>query len=569
MNKINLWFITPYQAIVPLIEEIKKEHAQFRVTIKVGNLENGVVFAREAEKKGADMIISRGGTATLIREAVNVPVIDVHISGYDLLRSITLAEHSSYKKALVGYSNITIGASSIIDLLDIEMDVFTIGHANEVKQLLGQLKNDGYTRILGDVVTVAAAKEFALDGLLIQSGRESILEAFEEAEHTFNSQFESQKLIHVMRDLLTQRDQDVVIVKQGGQILFEHWAKFQKRPISDHDLFSIIGQTIQEHRSLSRIMLNNKETLKVDTYLNTQFEEKVVTVFIQSFPSTSAESMNIQFEQVKYPPALVAKSSTMLHLNETIQHPSFAHKAIVLTGASGTGKKLIARYIHSYHQKSGWFMKIDHQHLLDNFSKGFPDNVSTVFVQINQELHPSHLSVLNDILHMAKTQSTQVIISTESQNIRIPDDEEWKKAYRLTIPTLKERVDDIHNLSVHFLAEFHQSLGTQPVKIHDNAIRALLKMDWPANVRDLKVYMRRLALSEKGYVIDTNTLAKNPFYPTETKGSIPTSIDKKETLKDIEKKIIEQVLKEEEFNQTKTAKRLGINRATLWRKLKE
>ena len=42
-----------------------------------------------------------------------------------------------------------------------------------------------------------------------------------------------------------------------------------------------------------------------------------------------------------------------------------------------------------------------------------------------------------------------------------------------------------------------------------------------------------------------------------------------ETLKEIERKLIEQVLEEEDFNQTKAAKRLGINRATLWRKLKE
>ncbi|UJF26043.1 PrpR N-terminal domain-containing protein [Planococcus sp. 107-1] len=100
MRKIRLGFISPYVAMVPLIEELNKGNDDFDIIVQVGNLEAGVNYALAMEKQGIDILISRGGTANLVREAVSVPVIDVHISGYDLLRSIMLANGYSDEKKL-------------------------------------------------------------------------------------------------------------------------------------------------------------------------------------------------------------------------------------------------------------------------------------------------------------------------------------------------------------------------------------------------------------------------------------------------------------------------------------
>ena len=102
------------------------------------------------------MIISRGGTAKLIEPEVRIPVIDVHVSGYDTSRVLTLANHFPGRKAIVGFSNITLGAKAITDVLDIEVDVFTVEKAEEVDRSLEDLKAKGFELIMGDVVTIEA-----------------------------------------------------------------------------------------------------------------------------------------------------------------------------------------------------------------------------------------------------------------------------------------------------------------------------------------------------------------------------------------------------------------------------
>lgn len=70
-----------------------------------------------------DVILSRGGTAKLIRSAVDLPVAEISISGYDILRTIKLAQNYSGKFAIAGFSSITENAHMICDLLQYDIDI--------------------------------------------------------------------------------------------------------------------------------------------------------------------------------------------------------------------------------------------------------------------------------------------------------------------------------------------------------------------------------------------------------------------------------------------------------------
>ncbi|MGV2805405.1 sigma-54-dependent transcriptional regulator, partial [Clostridium perfringens] len=144
---IKTLFIAPYPAMSHLIEECRKEEPELEVRVEGGNLLEAGPLAKEGERLGYDVIISRGGTAKLIEPEVGIPVIDVHVSGYDMLRVLTLANHFPGKKAIVGFSNITLGAKAITDVLDIEVDVFTVEKAQEVDRLLEDLKAKGFELI--------------------------------------------------------------------------------------------------------------------------------------------------------------------------------------------------------------------------------------------------------------------------------------------------------------------------------------------------------------------------------------------------------------------------------------
>ena len=71
----------------PIIEECQTIFDQIQITYSVGDLQRGLEMAKQKEHEEIDLFISRGGTAKLLREHVTIPVIDIHLSGYDLTYS--------------------------------------------------------------------------------------------------------------------------------------------------------------------------------------------------------------------------------------------------------------------------------------------------------------------------------------------------------------------------------------------------------------------------------------------------------------------------------------------------
>ncbi len=78
-----------------------------------GDLHIGETNAKKAISEGAEIIISRGGTARVIKKSCSIPVVEIHVSGYDLLRVICRNIQSGKKLAVIGYDNVVNGAKTI------------------------------------------------------------------------------------------------------------------------------------------------------------------------------------------------------------------------------------------------------------------------------------------------------------------------------------------------------------------------------------------------------------------------------------------------------------------------
>lgn len=570
MRKIHIGVISPYGAMLPLIDELNEEQPDLMIQSGVGDLEKGVELARQMEQQGVDVLISRGGTAKLIRAEVSLPVIDIHISGYDLLRSITLATgYSDDKKALVGFSNITLGAASIISLLEIDMKVVTILNASEVEPVLLELKNTGYSTVLGDVITSNSAASLGMNGLLIQSGQESILESLDEARQAFKSQQKNQQVFRILHKLLNDSKQDVLLLSNTGQILFENWNEFKKLPITEEELASINQQILETNAEVVKISKDAKSQFSIRAKQLEDRDGKIVLVSFKRILENSTASKSLIVEFPIHQPSLVAESTEMEGIKKLIEGLIFADDILVLFGQSGTGKKSLARYLHTFHQKKGFFvhMKMDSALSLVEDIEFLPN--STWLLEFKKAPNLELINKIKKILELVEKSSSQVIFSMPSMYTQLVEELNLQQAVKIHLPALSYRQKDIEYLVRQFLTEFHQTLGTRPIKVRDDAMKELTSYSWPGNLNELKEYVKKLALIEKKYVIEKETLAKVPFTSDFHQTSKPFSIDKDDTLQEIEKKIIEQVLVEENFNQTKAANRLGINRATLWRKLKK
>lgn len=106
MQKVKILAVAPYEGMADLITVLGKERKDIELTVQTGDLDIGRRIAIDLAHKNYDVIISRGGTAELIRSTVDLPVIDISISGYDILRTIKLAENYSGKFVIAAFSGV-------------------------------------------------------------------------------------------------------------------------------------------------------------------------------------------------------------------------------------------------------------------------------------------------------------------------------------------------------------------------------------------------------------------------------------------------------------------------------
>ena len=136
MKKIKVLGIAPFESMSTLMLQAGAKRNDISLTVYTGDLEDGAAIASRYTQNDFDFIISRGGTAQLIRQVSSIPVIEITISLYDLLRCIQLAQSASNHYALIGFPNITKNTHFINTLLNYKMDIYTIDNQKEAEKVL-------------------------------------------------------------------------------------------------------------------------------------------------------------------------------------------------------------------------------------------------------------------------------------------------------------------------------------------------------------------------------------------------------------------------------------------------
>jgi len=137
----------------------------------------------------------------------------------------------------------------------------------------------------------------------------------------------------------------------------------------------------------------------------------------------------------------------------------------------------------------------------------------------------------------------------------------------IEIPPLSARKDDIPLLSFHFLNKYSKLMNKDVKELSEEAMEILLQYDFPGNVRELENIIERGVALTRGQTIEKIHL------PDDLRGAALQTFRKKDgkypSLEEMERSYIQWVLKEVGENKTEAAKYLGIDRVSLWRKLKK
>ena len=304
-------------------------------------------------------------------------------------------------------------------------------------------------------------------------------------------------------------------------------------------------------------------------------------------------------------PFIVGKSKAITQVLKTIQQISSSDTNVLIYGESGTGKELAAKAIHHLSPRSekrfvafncGSFT----EDLMANELFGHEKGAFTGAVQKKMGLLQTadggtvFLDEIGDMPVSMQVKMLRVIQEKELMRVGgvdpLPVDVRFIAAthrdlqdavqkglfrqdlyYRLNVialrlPPLTERVDDIPLLLNHFLAQKSRAMKKEIDAIQPEAMELLRRYSWPGNVRELENIMERAVALENGPMIRVADLPDYIHNVTiETYRHTPSDIP---TLEDQEKRYIQWVLEKNEGNKTKAAKIMGIDRVSLWRKLK-
>ncbi|MES5261650.1 sigma-54-dependent Fis family transcriptional regulator [Priestia megaterium] len=581
--------IAPYNGLKELMINLG-EYEEFELKVEIGDLQEGVTLAKEALKKGIDVIISRGGTAELIQREVSIPVIEIEVSGYDMLRVLTLVKDYPGKTAIVGFSPISEGASTICEILDINMSSYKVREEEEIEPILIQLYQEGYMNIIGDAVTVKKAENLGLTGILLTSGKESVLKSFQYAKkvHQFISSLKKNYLIS--HNIIQEETEGVVVYDSTFQLVFSN-------PYFKEKLNGLLEQKLNLKEALNKalntgifktIININNVFWKIKAYPLHDSEKKLVVfridkhiskenqdpegISIISFPSELTLNNNI-----------ITKSESMNKVLKNATIYSDTEESIWISGEEGTGKERLAQFIHfnsvrreypllvmdcAMISKAKWDCLLDkdsHQGLISYNPNGsvFLKNIDALNFEVQKKL--------TNFLRECSNKYRFIVSSRKSVESLMKENFHQELYYllaslTLVLPSLVERKEDIESLALLFIGELNIKFGKQIVGIRNNAKQELENIEWPGNINQLKQFIQESVLLADGPFLELTDIKK--VMKDKSNISEINGIDLRGSLEEIERRIIKKVWLEEGMNQTKTAERLGINRTTLWRKLK-
>ncbi len=297
--------------------------------------------------------------------------------------------------------------------------------------------------------------------------------------------------------------------------------------------------------------------------------------------------------------SMIGQSGPMQEVFDLIQDVAPVDSTVLITGETGTGKGLAAKAIHTCSAlKEGPFVVVNcgaiPEHLMESelfgHQKGaFTDaketkkgrlemaHGGTIFLdeigEISMRMQIDLLRVLEEhvFYRVGGTQPINAdfrVIAATNRNLEeaITSGIFRKDLYyrlnviTLDMPPLRKRKDDIPLLAEHFLNRFSQETKKSVDKISREAMDELMLYEWPGNVRELENAIERAVVIGKTRSILPENL---PLFRSDRKGH-PMSA----SLKEIEKDHIARTLHENKWNISKSAKILGIDRSTLYKKIK-
>lgn len=624
---IQILFIVPYPELEQKVKFVFQNHSE-RNRVQMDIIVCSVEDDLPDDIGRYDAIIARGYTAVRTKaQYPKIPTIDVVISGYDIINAVLECKkrYHPQKTAVCGFYGKLYEAENICKNLGMDISVFTPDTPEEICQIALNAKKWGYDALVGGYTAILRAKQAGMPAVLIRSGEDAVLQSINDAIRTIDSIYQEKLRAEMYKTVIYASQDAILYVNTSGVIQVRN--QMAKRIIGNFSLQNqrFYGVLPELSKDLEKVMQTGKE-LDGQIYtmpatknvVSARMTPVIVSERIQGVVVTLSDITKIQELEGHIRRKLSEKGhrakytfGDILHSSQTVsrtievakKYASFDSN-IILVGETGTGKELFAQSIHNASsRKNGPFVAINcaalPENLLESELFGYVEGAFTgtakggkmgLFEQAHggtlflDEIGEISLPIQTKLLRVLQERevrrigdnkvisvNVRVISATNKSLTKMAQEGAFRRdlLYRLDVlriflPPLRKREQDAQLLFQHYLEQICAKQGFGDACLQPDCLPLLLEYPFSGNVRELRNIVERAAVLGSGIV--TKEVLAAALYPEDLEPGQET-LSLQEPAPPAEPELLRQALEAAEWNQSRAAQALGINRSTLWRKM--
>jgi PAS domain S-box-containing protein len=596
--------------------------------IYLARLSRGIRLAKKLQNEDVDVIVCRGGTARLIIESrVRIPVVEIPITGQDLAqvfhesKKLTGLPHP--KVAILAFSNMVHDIEILSTILGIELTIYPLKTVEDLPSKIAEVAVTDADIVVGGIKTILLAAKKGLMTHLIRSGDFSIQTAFLEAQKIMLGRKIEKERAQEFKALVDYSLEGIISINQERVIKVFNPAAERLLNRSAKDMLGQKIDSILTFINFEACLLDGQQSIGQVVQLGTIWitfniapiivDQLIIGAIITFQDVTRIQEMEVRIRNELIARKFIAKyhftdilgsSSQIVETKRIAQEISAIDATVLISGESGTGKELFAQSIHNESQrKHGPFVAVNcaalPQNLLESELFGYVEGAFTGATKKGKpglfEMAHTGTIFLDEISEMDKyAQSRLLRVLQEKQVMRLGDDKYIPvnmriiaatnknlmglikeghfrqdlfyrlKVLTINLPPLRSRNNDVKYLAHHFLEDYKRQHNKQ-LEITPTGYDYLAEYFWPGNVRELKYFIERLVVIANEKVITEYVIKK--YWEDREYDLEPTTITYDTSQLSEEQKVM-LALAECNSNITQTAKLLGMDRSTLYRKLK-
>lgn len=599
-----------------------------QVDFYLARLNRAVRLAKKLEHEAVDVIVCRGGTAHLIVKAnVRIPVVEIVITGQDLAQVFYEAKQltglARPKVAILAFKNMVYDIETLSKILNIDLTIYPLEATDDITTKVAEVAQTDTDVAVGGIKTIILAKHSGLKVLPIRSSDFSIQAAFIEAQKIALGRQIEKEHAQEFKALIDYSLEGIISINRAKTItVFNPVAEQLLKRAADQVLgqpLDTVLTVIDAEPCLTTGQQILGQTIRLNqTWLSFNIAPIIVNQVIIGAVITFQDITRIQEIEAKIRNDILAKNLTanyhfadilgssgeITEVKRISQEISRAEATVLISGESGTGKELFAQSIHNHsHRNNGPFVAVNcaalPPNLLESELFGYVEGAFTGATKKGKQglFEMAHRGTifLDEISEMDKYgQSRLLRVLQEKQVMRLGDDKyipvdvriiaatnknlfqlvkdgQFRqdlfyrlKVLTISLPPLRQRSGDIQILTNHFLRLF---AGRQDkhLELTADAYAYLAAYDWPGNVRELMYFIERLVVISHEKLITKSIIAKywDDKEPSSEPACTPALVEAQS-----EEATISAALVQCNSNITQTARLLGMDRSTLYRKLK-